>query len=841
MAAPDDEVTSVIELGARFHPGPRFGGQLKPLLDQLATIEHTLDRSVVVTRQAERLAEMWGEQHTYQAPLAAAEQLPEPGQPVFVHGALSDGFRLDLPAAEPASVALAEAGYSLHLFTDSEIFGWARTEGQRARRRVRPAAQSPEANYADLTDGDYVVHMDFGIGRFRGLVKREVDRVEREYLLIEYAEGDELYVPIHQADRLTRYVGVSEEHEPTLSRLGSPDWTATKGRTQVAVQEVAQDLLELYAKREATHGHNAAPDTIWQAELEASFPYTETDDQLRAIQEVKADMESPRPMDRLICGDVGYGKTEVALRAAFKAVMDGAQVAVLVPTTVLAQQHLHTFQARLAPYPVQVDMLSRFRSRAEADAIVARLAEGKVDIIIGTHRLLQKDVQFKNLGLVIIDEEQRFGVTHKEYFKRLRTEVDVLTLTATPIPRTLYLSLTGVRDISTINTPPEERLPIVNHAGPFNDRLVRQAILRELDREGQVFYVHNRVQSIGVVRQKLEELVPEARIGVAHGQMDEHELSRVMDQFTARELDVLLCTSIIESGLDIPNANTLVVDRADTFGLAQLYQLRGRVGRGAARAYAYFLTDRRHRPTPDGYQRLETLTEQSDLGAGFGIAMRDLEMRGAGDILGARQHGHITAVGFHLYTRLLGDAVKHLRTQSGQGATALPRTQPGDGLQIGLDTLTLPPVAVDLPISASLPSDYIEDRDLRLRIYRRLADIRGENHLEEVAQELAERFGPLPRAVQNLIFQLRVKILAVQASVSAIGTENGQIVLTLPAMGELDQAFLGSKLGPEARVSKNRAWLGRAADLRADDAPWRRQLTTVLRELGKPEPAPSRT
>ena len=633
MAAAEDETDAVIDLGAHFHTGPRFGGQLKLLLEHLESLQPGFERAVVATRQAERLAEMWGEQHTYQAPTAVVEQLPEPGEPVFVHGALSDGFRLDVPADD------GRPTFGLHLLTDSEIFGWTRAEGQRTRRRNRAVAQSPEANYADLADGDYVVHMDYGIGRFRGLVNREIERVEREYLLIEYAEGDELYVPIHQADRLTRYVGVNEEHEPGLSRLGSPDWTTTKGRTQQAVQEVAKDLLELYAKRESTHGHNVGPDTIWQAELEASFPYTETEDQLRAIHEVKTDMESSRPMDRLICGDVGYGKTEVALRAAFKAVMDGSQVAVLVPTTVLAQQHLHTFQARLASYPVQVDMLSRFRSRAEAEVIVEKLGRGKIDIVIGTHRLLQKDVQFKNLGLVIIDEEQRFGVTHKEYFKKLRTEVDVLTLTATPIPRTLYLSLTGVRDISTINTPPEERLPIVNHAGPFNDRLVRQSILRELDRDGQVFFVHNRVQTIGVMLRKLEELVPEARIGVGHGQMDEHDLSRMMDQFTAAEIDVLLCTSIIESGLDIPNANTLIVDRADTFGLAQLYQLRGRVGRGTHRAYAYFLTDTRHRPTAEGYQRLETLTEQADLGAGFGIAMRDLEMRGAGDILGVRQSG----------------------------------------------------------------------------------------------------------------------------------------------------------------------------------------------------------
>jgi transcription-repair coupling factor (superfamily II helicase) len=829
LAMPEDEAAPDIDLGAHFHPGPRFGGQLKPLLEHLEGLLPGFDRVLVVTRQAERLAEMWGEQHAYLAPVAAVERLPEAGELVFVHGALSAGFRLAVPGAEP------RPAYDLHVLTDSEIFGWDRPEGQRTRRRARPAAQAPEANYADLADGDYVVHMDFGIGRFRGLVQRAVEKVEREYLLIEYAEGDELYVPIHQADRLTRYVGVSEDHEPALSRLGSPDWVATKGRTELAVQEVAADLLELYAKREATVGHSANPDTIWQAELEASFPYAETEDQLRAIHEVKTDMESPRPMDRLICGDVGYGKTEVALRAAFKAVMDGGQVAVLVPTTVLAQQHLHTFQTRLAPYPVQVEMLSRFRTRAEADAIVEQLGQGHIDIIIGTHRLLQKDVTFKNLGLVIIDEEQRFGVTHKEYFKKLRTEVDVLTLTATPIPRTLYLSLTGVRDISTINTPPEERLPIVNHAGPFNDRLVRQAILRELDRDGQVFFVHNRVQSITLMLRKLQELVPEARIGVAHGQMDEHELSRVMDAFTAVELDVLLCTSIIESGLDIPNANTLIIDRADTFGLAQLYQLRGRVGRAAARAYAYFFTDRRHRPTADGYQRLETLTEQSDLGAGFGIAMRDLEMRGAGDVLGARQHGHITAVGFHLYTRLLGDAVKRLKAQSPAGAAQMPRAEPAAAL-MDLAALSQPPIAVDLPIGASLPGDYIEERGLRLRIYRRLADIRTEAQLEDVAQELAERFGPLPGQVQNLVFQLRIKILASRAGVTAIGTENGQIVLTIPALGELDQAFLGSKLGPGARISKSRVWMGRAADLRADNAPWRQQLVTVLREIAPATP-----
>jgi len=824
LAAPEDETTPLIDLGARFHPGPRFGGQLKNLLDHLEELSRTADRAVVVTRQSQRLAEMWGEQQAYLAPADTVSGLPPRGTLVFVQGALADGWRLDIPDDVDSA---APAG--LHLLTDAEVFGWARPDAVRARRRSRPAARSPEANYADLRDGDYVVHMDFGIGRFRGLVTRSVENLEREYLLLEYDQGDELYVPIHQADRLTRYIGVDENHAPGLSRLGSADWITAKSRTQQAVESVAQDLLALYAVRESVSGHAAAPDSVWQAELEASFPYVETDDQLRAIRETKADMESPRPMDRLICGDVGYGKTEVALRAAFKAVMDGTQVAVLVPTTVLAQQHLHTFQARLAPYPARVEMLSRFRSRAEADAIIKLLGEGQIDIVIGTHRLLQKDVQFKNLGLVIIDEEQRFGVTHKEYFKQLRTEVDVLTLTATPIPRTLYLSLTGVRDISTINTPPEERLPVITHTGPFNERLIRQAILRELDRDGQVFFVHNRVQSIGVIRQKLEAIAPEARLGIAHGQMDEHELSQVMDQFTQGEIDVLLCTSIIESGLDIPNANTLIVDRADTFGLAQLYQLRGRVGRAAARAYAYFFTDRRSRPTPEGYQRLETLAEQTDLGAGYGIAMRDLEMRGAGDILGVRQHGHIASVGFHLYTQLLGNAVRRLKAQKATGGAPIAATT--EDLSGDLEALMSSAIAVDLPIGASLPADYIADRDLRLRIYRRLAHTHNEAELAEVGRELAERFGPLPASAENLLFQLRVKILATAAGVSAIGSDNGQIVLTTQPVGEVDQAYLGLQLGAGARVSKNKVWLGRSANPRAPDPAWRDTLLSVLRQM----------
>ncbi|MGH2605672.1 MAG: DEAD/DEAH box helicase, partial [Anaerolineales bacterium] len=473
------------------------------------------------------------------------------------------------------------------------------------------------------------VHFDHGIARFDGLVARSLEGLAREFLHLQYAEGDELFVPIHQADRVMRYLG-ADGLPPQPSRLGSADWEKAKGRARTAVEEIARELLSLYARRMAVQGFAFSSDGNWQQELEASFPYEETEDQLGALEAVKRDMETARPMDRLICGDAGYGKTEVALRAAFKAVLDGKQVAMLVPTTVLAQQHFRTFRQRLGPFPVEIEMLSRFRTPVEIDVILDRLARGEVDIVIGTHRLLQQDVRFHDLGLVVIDEEQRFGVAHKEVLKRMRTEVDVLTLTATPIPRTLYMALTGVRDVSTINTPPEERLSVVTHVGPYDPRLIRQAVLRELDRGGQVFYVHNRVQTIDAAVQRLARLVPEARLGVAHGQMPEEGLAGVMDQFSSGDLDVLVSTSIIESGLDIPNSNTLIVEQADTFGLAQLYQLRGRVGRSAARGFAYFFRHPRFRASPEGLERLETLAEHSQLGAGYSLAMRDLEMRGAG-------------------------------------------------------------------------------------------------------------------------------------------------------------------------------------------------------------------
>ena len=779
-------------LAERFTPNPRFGGQLKPVLEYLAKVAVKGDQVVIVSRQTKRLDELWSE---YYKPISSPSL-----KPIFANGSLSDGWVLE-----------TDHPPQIHLLTDSEIFGWQRP---RPRKRHRPVAEAPEAAYADLNPGDWVVHVDHGVGNFVGLVRRTIENAEREYLCIEYAEGDQLFVPVHQADRLTRYIG-SSSREPNPTRLGGMKWINAKNKVQKAVEEMAEGLLDLYAKRNIIQGYAFSPDTPWQHDLEASFPYIETDDQLRVMEDVKNDMETPRPMDRLICGDVGYGKTEIALRAAFKAIMDGKQVALLVPTTVLAQQHYYTFRDRLAAFPVEVEMLSRFRSPQQQRRILFKLSQGTVDIIIGTHRLLSNDVEFKDLGLLIIDEEQRFGVTHKEALKTLRTEVDVLTMTATPIPRTLYMTLTGVRDISTISTPPEERLPIITHVGPFSDRLVRRAVLRELERGGQVFFVHNRVQTIGAMRNRLSRLVPEARIGVAHGQMAEHSLSERMKEFTVANIDILLSTSIIESGLDIPNANTLIVDRADTFGLAQLYQLRGRVGRGAQRAYAYFFKHRKNAPTPDGSQRLDTLAENTQLGAGFTIAMRDLEIRGAGDILGARQHGHIASVGFHLYTRLLSEAVKRTRDQRGL---------PLESSALAMKAYK-PLVSVDLPLHTNIPPDYVPDRTMRLGLYRRLADTQTIDEVDALVSEFTDRFGPPPHQVKNLFFQIKVKIMAISAGFSSVSVENGQLVMRYPK-GETPKPIKFSD--PNIRVGKTALWVRLPTEYEA----WSKLLLEILTQTG---------
>lgn len=782
------------QLSGLFRPGPRFGGQLKPMLDQVERFLDAGDEVLIVSRQAARLQDLWAERHY------GTEQLADPA---FKDGSLGEGFSL-----QPTS------GRTLHLLSDGEIFGWDRPQ---PRRQPRAESQAPEAPYIDLQNEELVVHIDHGIGIFKGLIEAKIEGQLREFLRVEYAAGDQLYVPVHQADRLSRYIGARGE-TPTLSKLGGQEWRSTKSRVRRAVEAIAEDLLELYAKRETAKGHAFPPDTAWQHELEASFPYVETEDQLRVLEEVKYDMQSERPMDRLVCGDAGFGKTEIALRAAFKAVMDGKQVAMLVPTTVLAQQHYETFKQRMAAFPVKIDMLSRFRNSKEQDEIIKKLAVGELDIVIGTHRLVQNDVKFKDLGLVIIDEEQRFGVTHKEHLKKLRTEVDVLTMTATPIPRTLYMALTGVRDISTINTPPEERLPVVTHVGPYSEQLVRRAVLREMDRGGQIFFVHNRVYSIDGVRRHIQRIVPEVRIGVAHGQMAERELADRMSEFSRGEIDLLLTTTIIESGLDIPNANTLIVDRADAFGLAQLYQLRGRVGRGAQRAYAYFFRHSQNAATEEGRQRLETIAENTQLGAGFSVAMRDLEIRGAGDLLGVRQHGLIAAVGFHLYTRLLSKAVDDLKKTGGFGAEA-------GALHV---TLYHPLINVDLPVEVGIPQDYVTDKSMRLRLYRRLADLHDLGEIDALQEEFRDRFGAPPEEVQNLLFQLRVRVLAERTGLTSISMEGTQLALRFPPPRKSEEERELPDLGYGTRTSKNTIWL---TDM--ESASWRERLVSLLETLAK--------
>jgi len=761
-------------------------------------------RLVVVSQQAQRLAELWEEQEGFAAaPVEGIAQLPPPGSLTIVHGTLAEGWMLSASSEQDAGDRPSPA--ICCLLTDTEIFGWPKPQPRRApRRRAVPS----EDFFADIAPGDYVVHVEHGIGIFRGLVKLLIKGTEGEYLQVDYAEGDKLYIPIYQVDRLSRYVGI-DDRPPPLNRLGTADWAQVKKRAKRAVEEMARELLELYSTREVIEGHAFSPDTPWQRELEASFPYPETEDQLKALEEVKADMEKPRPMDRLVCGDVGYGKTEIAVRAAFKAVMDGKQVAVLVPTTVLAQQHFNTFRQRLKPFPVEVEMLSRFRSPAEQERVLTGLRAGTVDIVIGTHRLLQPDVIFKDLGLLIIDEEQRFGVTHKELLKQKRKEVDVLTLTATPIPRTLYMSLMGVRDISIINTPPEERLPVKTYVGKYDEALIRRAILRELARGGQVYFVHNQVRTINRVAKRLKELVPEASLAVAHGQMKEDKLSQVMLDFAAGKIDLLVCSSIIENGLDIPNVNTLIVNHADRFGLADLHQLRGRVGRSARQAYAYFFYDP-HRPLNEAArQRLQTILEASELGAGFSVAMRDLEIRGAGEILGTRQHGHINAIGFDLYSRLLAQAVRELKGEMGDRSSQLVRQMDAYLRPLG------EAVQISLPLDAFLPQDYVLQESLRLRLYRRMAELTTLEEVDDMASELRDRFGTLPQPVENLLYQLRLKVLALRAGIQAIFREGEQLIVKTDHLQGMAINRLQRRLGGWAKVKPCQISLPLQGDWRA--------------------------
>lgn len=722
---------------------------------------------------------------------AAGQVRPKKGIVGVLKGPLHDGVIIP--------------GATLVVITETDLTGSrvAAVEGKRlaAKRRntVDPLA---------LTAGDLVVHDQHGIGRFVEMVERTVGGARREYLVLEYASSkrgggsDKLYVPMDSLDQLSRYVG---GQAPALSKLGGSDWANTKTKARRAVREIAGELVSLYAKRQASPGHAFGPDTPWQAEMEDAFGYTETVDQLTAITEVKGDMEKPIPMDRVICGDVGYGKTEIAVRAAFKAVQDGKQVAVLVPTTLLADQHLQTFTDRMTGFPVTVKGLSRFTDPAESKAVIEGLADGSVDVVIGTHRLLQTGVRWKDLGLVVVDEEQRFGVEHKEHIKSLRTHVDVLTMSATPIPRTLEMSLAGIREMSTILTPPEERYPVLTYVGPHDDKQVAAALRRELLRDGQVFYVHNRVSSIDRTAAKIRELVPEARVVVAHGQMPEERLERTVQGFWNREYDILVCTTIVETGLDISNANTLIVERADTFGLSQLHQLRGRVGRSRERGYAYFLYPPHAPLTETAYDRLATIAQNNELGAGMAVAMKDLEIRGAGNVLGVEQSGHVAGVGFDLYVRLVGEAVEAYRAAA-DGRTVTTAEEPKD-------------VRIDLPVDAHLPPDYIASDRLRLEAYRRLAAAASDGEIDAVVEELVDRYGALPEPALRLVAVARLRLLCRAAGITEVSAPSAATVrlspMTLPDSAQVRLKRMYPAAGYRATTSTVQVPIPRAGGVGA--------------------------
>jgi transcription-repair coupling factor (superfamily II helicase) len=739
-----------------FAPAQSYGSQLDRFLKTVKQMTAQRRRVIVVSHQANRLAELLQKEDIHISPTSQIEQIPAAGSITVLQGSLDGGWILD---------------DRLTLITDVELFGFVKQPRAVKKRHIPHRWFLPQ-----LAPGDYVVHVDHGIARFHGLVKMSSEGMEREYLVLEYAAGDRLYVPTERIDRVSRYIGAGDQ-APQLSRLRTPEWQRTKKRVKESVAEIARELLNLYAAREVTPGFTFSADSLWQQELEASFPYMETPDQVEAIMTVKEDMEKARPMDRLICGDVGYGKTEIALRAAFKAVMDNKQVAILVPTTVLAQQHFITFTERLQTFPLRVEMLSRFCPPEKEREILEGLTQGTVDICIGTHRLLQKDIMFKDLGLAIVDEEQQFGVAQKEKLKKIRREVDTMALSATPIPRTLHMSLTGIRDMSIVGTPPEERLSVRTHVGAYDPALVRQVILRELDRNGQVFFVHNRVQSIALAAGRLQGLVPEARIAIAHGRMPEEQLEKVMTDFVAGKYDILVTTTIIQLGLDMPNVNTLIVDQADRFGLAQLYQLRGRVGRGINQAYAYFLFDKGKRLTPQAYKRLRTILEATELGSGFTIAMRDLEIRGAGNLLGVKQSGHIVALGFDLYCQLLAEAVEELKAAShhlssegrGMGESGIKRSI------IAAEAKQSP--TISLPLDAHIPEEYVSNLNTRLSLYDRLGKVEHIEEVADIAREINDRFGPRPEPVENLLYIVRIKVLAARAQVNSVSTQGRQIVI----------------------------------------------------------------
>ena len=762
----DPVVRAVESRALPARPAESYRGDLEAAIKDIEQWRRDGYRVVVVHPghgPAQRMAEVLGE-HDVPARLVDA----------------ADTLATDVVTVTCASVdhGFVDATNRLVLLTGDDLSG--QRSSTRDMRRM-PARRKRQIDPLELSAGDYVVHEQHGVGRFVEMRQREVGGATREYLVLEYGASkrggppDRLYVPADALDQVTRYVG---GEQPSLDRLGGGDWTRRKNRARKAVREIAAELIKLYAARQATQGYAFGPDSPWQRELEDAFPFTETPDQLSTVDEVKADMRLTVPMDRLVCGDVGYGKTEIAVRAAFKAIQEGKQVAVLVPTTLLVTQHHSTFAERMSGFPVNLKSLSRFQTDKEAREVIEGLAEGSVDIVIGTHRLLNPDIRLKDLGLIIVDEEQRFGVEHKEQMKRLRTSVDVLSMSATPIPRTLEMAITGIREMSTITTPPEERHPVLTYVGGYEDRQVVAAIRRELLREGQVFYIHNRVSSIEKAAARLRELVPEARVATAHGQMGEHLLEQVMLDFWEKQFDVLVCTTIVESGLDVSNANTMIIERADTLGLSQLHQLRGRVGRSRERAYGYFLYPQEKPLTETAHERLATLAQHSDLGGGMAIAMKDLEIRGAGNLLGGEQSGHIADVGFDLYVRLVGEAVQEFR------GDAEPE---------------LREVRIELPIDAHLPHEYVPSERLRLEMYKRLAEVRSDEDVDQLQAELEDRYGNPPEEVVSLLFVARFRARARRAGIGEI-TISGKYVRFAPVSLPESRVVRLQRLHPKSVV-----------------------------------------
>ena len=779
-----------------------FGGE--PLVGQSRALAGFAARSegaaiVFATEQDERVRALLDEAGV-KTPLAEVDlDLELEVKPALLHAAVD----ITAGCSQP------EIGF--HLATDAELFGRVRRPSRTSRGRTKAGDMTREFTL-DFEPDELVVHVDHGIARFKGMRLIESDGAHREYLELEYAEGDRLFVPVENLDRVQKYLG-GAEGTPALHRLGTSDWTRARGRARKVVQDVAEDLLKIYSMREARPGIAFAPDTAWQQELESSFPYEETPDQVAALGEIKADMESDKPMDRLLCGDVGFGKTELALRAAFKAAMSGKQVAVLAPTTVLAQQHFHVFRERLKNFPVVVEMLSRFVDDETQARTVEGLKSGHVDIVVGTHRLLQRDVRFKRLGLLVIDEEHRFGVMQKERLKKLRTQLDVLSLSATPIPRTLHMAVGGIRDMSVIQTPPEERQPIKTYVTAEDDELIAEAIGRELQRKGQVYFVHNRVRTIQKAAERVRRLLPEARVAIGHGQMSEDELATVMVDFESGKYDVLVCTTIIESGLDIPNVNTILVERSDRFGLAQLYQLRGRVGRSGRRAYAYFLYDPRRSLTEQADKRLDVISGLHELGQGFKIALRDLEIRGAGNLLGTEQHGAITSVGFEMYLQMLQSAVAKLR--GGADETAVS------------DVLSTEEMNLDLPLDHFIPRSYIRDEKLRLGAYRQLANAEDEEELDSMLRSLRDRYGNPPDQLDNLAYSLRVKLRGQRMGLRGVIAEGHDIVIRVDPQRLLDVEELSRRMPGRIAVGPNRIKMRRQGE------GWQADLLDLLDEMAR--------